>query len=145
MKNNLLIILVLFGLPNICVSQFFPSGGYQNGGYGSGGDEKAQNHGFMLDVNVFLEGPFDVTNLNTDLNDAGLIPLNQPYDNPPWNYPGTENVSSIPNADIVDWLLVELRDAASAVSAIPSTIIEKQAVFIKNETFRVPLEETRPV
>jgi hypothetical protein len=49
-------------------------------------------------------------------------------------------VISIPSADIVDWLLVEFRDASDAVSAIPSTIVKKQAVFIKNDGSLVGLD-----
>lgn len=133
MKKKLIIILAFIGSPFYCFPQFFPSGGYQNGHYGNGGDEKAQNHGHMLETHVFLEGPFDISDMHTHLNDAGLLPLNQPFNNSPWNYPGIESVASIPNADIVDWLLVELRDASNAALAIPSTTIEKQAVFLKSD------------
>ncbi len=38
MKKNLIIIIVLLGIPIICSSQFFPTGGFQGGGHGSGGD-----------------------------------------------------------------------------------------------------------
>ena len=51
-------------------------------------------------------------------------------------------MGAIPNADIVDWLLVELRDASDAVSAIPSTIVEKQAVFLKKDGSIVGLNGT---
>lgn len=140
MKKNLLIIIVLLGVPIICFSQFFPSGGYQNGLYGNGGDEKAQDHGYMLNAHVFLEGPFDVAQLATHLNNNGFLPLNQPFNNPPWNYPGADSVASIPNGDIVDWLLVELRDTSDAAFAIPSTSIEKQAVFLKSDGSIVSLD-----
>ena len=39
MKKNLLIIYILLVFPIICISQFYPSGGYQNGNQGSGGNE----------------------------------------------------------------------------------------------------------
>ena len=39
-------------------------------------------------------------------------------------------VASIPNYDIVDWMLVELRDANNAPSATPATIIAQQAAFV---------------
>jgi len=142
LKLTIIGLLISFLSISNCYPQSLPGGGYQGGIYGGGGDEKAQNHGFMLDINVYLEGAFDVSNLNTHLNDVGLLPLNQPYDNPPWSYPGTESVGAIPNADIVDWLLVELRDASDAVSAIPSTIVEKQAVFLKKDGSIVGLNGT---
>ena len=37
MKKYLILIFILLGSPTICFSQFFVSGGYQNGGHGSGG------------------------------------------------------------------------------------------------------------
>jgi len=88
--------------------------------------------GVSLDMMVYLEGPFESTEMNTDLNTAGVIPLSQPYNIPPWNYSGTENVGSIPNPNVVDWVLIELRDATSAGEASPSTIIDRQAAFLLN-------------
>lgn len=38
MKKNLIMIIILLGIPAICACQFFPTGGYQKGGHGSGGD-----------------------------------------------------------------------------------------------------------
>ncbi len=73
----------------------------------------------------------------------GLIPFlpgNQPYDALPWNYTGTESVVTIPNPDIVDWILVELRDAPDAVSAIPSTMIAQQAAFLAKDGSIVGLD-----
>jgi len=89
--------------------------------------------GFDLDVTVFLEGPFDSPDMNTALNLAGLLPLSQPYNSPPWSYNGTESVVLIPNGNVVDWVLVEIRDAVDAVSATPSTILSRQAAFILND------------
>lgn len=68
--------------------------------------------------------------MTTQLNSSGVIPLNQPYNISPWNYPGTESVASIPNFDIIDWILVEFRDTTDASFATPATILEQQAVFI---------------
>jgi hypothetical protein len=82
----------------------------------------------VIDLKAFLEGPFNGTEMNTDIN--SIIPLVQPYNTIPWNYAGTENVVAIPNTDIVDWVMVELRDATSATQADPSTIIAQQAGFV---------------
>jgi hypothetical protein len=68
--------------------------------------------------------------METSVN--ALMDLSQPYSVAPWNYPGTENVVSLPNANIVDWVLVELRDAANAASATGLTVIGKQAAFVLN-------------
>jgi hypothetical protein len=86
--------------------------------------------GIDLDLIVFLEGPYKGVDMKTDLNSAGLIPLTQPYNTPPWNYSGSESVIAIPNADVVDWILVELRDAPDALSAIPATRLDMRAAFL---------------
>lgn len=83
-----------------------------------------------LDMKVFLEGPFNGTEMNTHLNIASELPLNQPYTNLPWNYTATESVITFSNADIVDWILVELRDAPDASTAITAPYITRQAAFI---------------
>jgi photosystem II stability/assembly factor-like uncharacterized protein/fibronectin type 3 domain-containing protein len=84
--------------------------------------------GFDLNVHVFLEGPFEGAGMYTSLN--SWLPLSQPYNVAPWYYSGTESVSSIPNLDVVDWVLVELRDAPAASQATPATSIAMQAAFI---------------
>jgi len=93
-----------------------------------------------LDIKVFLEGPFNGVDMNTDLNDLNIIPLTQPYNIAPWNYPGSESVASIPNSNIVDWILVEIRDALNAPTAIPATIVDSQAAFILNDGSVVSLD-----
>ncbi|HRX96656.1 MAG TPA: SGNH/GDSL hydrolase family protein [Bacteroidales bacterium] len=85
--------------------------------------------GISVDVNVFLEGPFNGTDMNDNL--SAVIPLNQPFSGAPWNYTGTESYSILP-ADIVDWVLLELRDATDAASATGGTIIAQKACFIDN-------------
>ncbi|MBN1338653.1 MAG: PKD domain-containing protein, partial [Bacteroidales bacterium] len=86
-----------------------------------------------LDLTVFLQGPFNTTQMNTTLNAGGLLPLSQPYNTAPWNYMGTEAVTAIPNTGIVDWVLVELRDAPDAPSAGSATIVAQQAAFLLND------------
>ncbi|MEZ5198088.1 MAG: hypothetical protein R2764_17370 [Bacteroidales bacterium] len=48
------------------------------------------------------------------LNAKNYIPLAQPYNTYPWNYNGDEAVTEIPTESVVDWVLVELRDAPNA-------------------------------
>jgi hypothetical protein len=64
-----------------------------------------------VDVKVILQGPYNyITGLmNTSLNTEGNLPLHQSFNSAPWNYPGTEQVSSFPDS-IIDWVMVELRD-----------------------------------
>ena len=96
--------------------------------------------GIRLNLKVFLEGPFNETEMNTDLNNSDLITLEHPYNVEPWNYSGTESVDSIPNADVVDWILIELRDTTDALLATGETIIARQAAFILNEGSVVGLD-----
>ncbi len=86
--------------------------------------------GVNLDVNVNLEGTYSGTQMTSDLNTSGVIPLAQPYNTVPWNYTGTEAVTAIPNSDVVDWVLVELRDATAAATATSATRIARRAAFL---------------
>ncbi|MBN2174373.1 MAG: hypothetical protein JW731_09585 [Bacteroidales bacterium] len=88
-----------------------------------------------LDVKVFLEGPFNGTTMNTDLTNSTNstnFPTIQPYNISPWNYNETESITEIP-AGTVDWILIELRDASGAPSAISSTMIARKAAFLMSD------------
>jgi hypothetical protein len=89
--------------------------------------------GFVLNLNAYLEGPFNGTSLNNSLYSSGLLPLSQPYNFTPWSYPGSEGVAVIPNANVVDWVLIELRDAVNAGSATVGTRIARQAAFLLSD------------
>jgi plastocyanin len=101
--------------------------------------------GFDLNLKVFLEGPFSGASMSVNLNEAGLLPLDQPYNNPPWNYQGTESVTLIPNENIVDWVLVELRDAGNASSATPATRIARHAAFVLSDGSVVNIDGSSPL
>lgn len=79
-----------------------------------------------LHARIFLEGPYQSGSMTKQLNYSSLIPLNQPYSGSPWNYGGTEHVSSIP-ANCTDWVLVELRTSPDA-----NTKVSTRAGFITN-------------
>jgi hypothetical protein len=90
---------------------------------------------YLLNLKIALEGPFNTsTNLmNNDLYTGNVIPLSQPYNSIPgavWYYPGTESVASIPNSNVVDWVLVQTRDAATAAQATTATIRENRPAFL---------------
>ena len=98
-----------------------------------------------LDVKVWLEGPFDGTQMTTALGTGGVLPLTQPYNTPPWNYSGTESVTAIP-AGVVDWVLVELRDAtdpslAGSLATLPGW---PRACFLRDDGKIVDLDGTSP-
>lgn len=92
-----------------------------------------------LDLTVFLEGPYrGAKKMNTHLN-PDLLPLSQPYNMAPWFYNGTESVSEIPD-NVVDWCLVEVRDAASPDQANSFTIKKRWAAFLLNNGDIVDLD-----
>jgi hypothetical protein len=100
--------------------------------------------GFNLNLKAMLDGPFGTTEMTTVLNTTGMLPLAQPFNAAPWNYAGTESVAAIP-ANVVDWVLIELRDATSAANATPATRIARQAAFILKNGTIVGMNGTSPL
>jgi len=82
-----------------------------------------------LNLRAMLEGTFNGLEMNTNLNAEGFLPSSQPFNLAPWNYNGSESVTSFPE-DAVDWVLVELRDAYFPILATPITRIAQQAGFL---------------
>jgi len=80
-------------------------------------------------VKLFLEGSFDdgLQQMNTNLADAGLLPLQQPFDEAPYGYTGSETITTLP-PDIVDWVLLQIRDGADM-----RTILQTKAVIIRKD------------
>jgi len=93
----------------------------------------SQSNEFSLNLTAFLEGPYNTTSglMNTSLN-PNNIPVSQPFNVAPWYYGGDESSDPIPSVDIVDWVLIELRDTTQASLADTSTTIAKQAAFVLN-------------
>lgn len=81
-----------------------------------------------VQAKVWLTGCYDISTstMRNTLRAANLLPLVQPYHTAPFNYMGTETVSS--NAQIpataVDWILLEVRDA------ITDNIVERRAAWL---------------
>ena len=93
---------------------------------------------------AFLEGPYSGGAMTTTLNTSGKLPLGQPYSGAPWNYSGTESVGSIP-AGVVDWILIDLRQAGTPANATSATSVAKRAAFIKSDGTIVDLDGTSGV
>jgi GEVED domain/Pregnancy-associated plasma protein-A len=105
-----------------------------------------------LDIKVLLEGCYDATTqkMKTVLNQRGLLPgqtpissfgvptpSGHPYSIAPWNYTGTETISSYA-PDIVDWVLVTIK--TNPVNAI----VFRTAALLK-ETGEIQLVSNNPV
>lgn len=74
------------------------------------------------DIKVFLEGPYNSTlnELSNSINSS--IPLTSPYPDDPIT------VTSIPNTNIVDWVMVELK----ATDPLKSSVVKKSAFLTKD-------------
>ncbi|MCD4735859.1 MAG: hypothetical protein K8R53_07420, partial [Bacteroidales bacterium] len=108
--------------------------------------------GITLNIMAFLEGPYIGPGMNTIINPD--LPLNHPFyptlpyfgnPNPKWYYTGSESVPAIPNANIAEWIYIELRDAVDATSATGATMIAQQAAFILNDGSIVDLDGSSPL
>ncbi len=95
-----------------------------------------------VNTKAILQGAYNGTDMNTSLNSAGLIPLTQPYNTAPWNYAGTESVASIPNTNVVDWVLVELRTGTGSGTIVANG---RQAGFVQKDGTIVGLDGVNPL
>lgn len=100
-----------------------------------------------LSLKAYLEGPFNGATMNTTLN--AILPLSHPFNPalpyfgnpmPDWFYAGAGAVGAIPNPNIVDWVLIELRDAATAATALKATMVAQMPGFILNNGNIVALD-----
>lgn len=122
---------------------------YPNAGIGKDFDTSYTSNGLLLDViaagtqanlKIWLEGPYHVAGvMETALKINDLLPLSQPYDGAPWNYPGEESVSNIPDG-VVDWVLVELRSDVTAASNVAT-----RAGWVTSEGMVVDLDGVTPL
>ncbi|MBN1337782.1 MAG: PKD domain-containing protein [Bacteroidales bacterium] len=97
-------------------------------------------NGAEFDLKVILEGAYNGSGMSTTLNALPDFPHTQPYGTPPWNYPGMETIPMIPSNNIVDWLLLDLRDAPDPGQATQATTVKRSAVFLKDDGSIVDLD-----
>ncbi|MFK7947612.1 MAG: DUF1501 domain-containing protein [Saprospiraceae bacterium] len=90
-----------------------------------------------LQVKVMMEGFYNsnTNEMTTGLMNTGLS-LNQPYNYAPFNYSGTESISSPPN-DMVDWILLELRQADDLTQ-----VVDRQAALLRKDGIIMQLDGT---
>lgn len=118
------------------------------GSQGGGGSEFTQTHAFttlsapcevappiLVSAKLLLEGPYkQAEGLMTDsLRRQGALPLSEPYTALGFTITGqnattTGVLATTGNNAIVDWVLVELRDAATG-----TTVIERKAALIQRD------------
>jgi len=104
---------------------------------------------YTFNVTAYIKGAWNnLTGLmRTTLNSGGVLPLTQPFSGAPYNYAGTESVGSIPNANIVDWVLIEHRKPSTGLpgDATASTITGRSAALLLDNGTVVGLDGVTPV
>ena len=89
-----------------------------------------------LILKALLTGDYDsvataaaagASRMATTLNTIGVIPTAQPYSASPWNYAGAETIGGAISANVADWVLVEIRNAADTV------VIERKAALLMKD------------
>ncbi|MDP2362156.1 MAG: hypothetical protein Q8M94_00145, partial [Ignavibacteria bacterium] len=88
----------------------------------------SQSSNINVKSKVFLQGPFNTNSMNTNLSQNGLLPNSQPFNTAPWNYNGSESLSSGSSSSYVDWVLVELRNSSN-----PLQVVSRKAAILKND------------
>ncbi len=87
----------------------------------------------LLSLKVYLEGPYNTTNMNSAIT--------VPFDSPHIEDPETVNpIPTLPGNEIVDWILVQLRDENNS-----STILESQSAYLLQDGSIVNLDGNSPV
>ena len=104
---------------------------------------------YTFNVTTYIKGAWNNPSglMRTNLNSGGKLPLSQPYTGSPYSYSGTESVGSIPNANIVDWVLIEHRKplTGAPADATAATISGRMAAFLLNNGTIVNLDGVTPV
>lgn len=93
----------------------------------------------VFQATAWLSGAFSGLQMNTTLRTNGLLPNQQPYNRPPWNYAGTESLNPLPT-NATDWVLVELRPFSN-----PILITEQRAALILNNGNLADIDGTNGV
>lgn len=93
------------------------------------------NDGIYLQTKVLLQGPYIASSglMQDSLRATGILPISQPYQASPFNYLGTEqlnlDLATVTGKEaVVDWVLIELRDAAN-----PKTIVASKAALVQRD------------
>lgn len=82
----------------------------------------------VIELKVYLEGYLQNDGLmRTTLANNGLLPTSQPFNQFPYYYFGMHSVDAH-ESNIVDWLLIELRNADN-----PGTLVERKALLLRND------------
>ncbi len=99
----------------------------------------------LSDLKILCEGAYQAaSNEMTTVNNPNITPYGSCCLCTYW-ISGTESVAAIPSADIVDWILVEVRDAATPAAATSATVVETVAGFLLKDGSIVGLDGVSPL
>lgn len=93
-----------------------------------------------LNLTVLLEGAYNASTgmMHTQMNGNNLLPTTQPYNVAPYYYEAQETVIAMPTT-VVDWVLVEIREAAN------QTATYKKAALLMNDGSITEVDGTSPL
>lgn len=83
-----------------------------------------------VDMQLALQGAWSGNSMHNTLRNRDLIPARQPYHQQPWFYNGSEQNDSLP-ADIVDWVLVELKNTAFQTVARKAALLKTNGQIVE--------------
>ena len=98
-----------------------------------GADEFVFSNSVSINIKLFLEGPFNGTDMNATLE----VDPNSPYSEDPETL---ISIPIIPGNEVVDWVLVQLRDKTDE-----SIILQSQSAFVLEDGSVVELDGSSPV
>ena len=109
---------------------------------------KLADPNYIMNLTAYVKGAWNNPTglMRVTINANGLLQTGQPYTGSPFLYAGTESVGSIPNANVVDWVLLELRKPSSGLpaDALSATSISRKAAFLLNNGSIVDLDGVTP-
>jgi uncharacterized protein (TIGR02145 family) len=96
----------------------------------------------QLEIKVLIEGPYYNGQMTPFLNVLGHLPTSQPYNTTPWEYAGTESVTSLPSSNIVDWVLVDILKPHNDGNQIRFEVMGRKAGFLFKDGFIKDIDGT---
>ncbi len=103
--------------------------------------EKDDPKPIYISAKVYLQGPWNGIDMNTNLSTSELLPLAQPYSSLPWNHKGTECMEkgAFP-VDVVDWVILQIRDPNDSAK-----VLMQRACFVRKDGILMDLDGTENI
>jgi|GEM_PF-4630886 len=95
-----------------------------------------------LQAKIYLEGAYNGGAMNTFLTTE--IPLEQPYNIAPYNYMGTESLTTVSD-NMVDWILVEMRSGTPSLFERNTVVVETRTAILLDNGTLVETDGTTPI